>query len=591
MRALFSWFVATPYIYYSIALSSLLAFGVSAIVDSERAPRKWTSEWLFLALAGCTVLVWRWPSMLWPQPLNIDEGQFAASALRATYDFAPFRGFDGTTSGPLNCLILALPALFGAPITFFSTRLIAYVLLMVAIYELYFIAKWTHGASTARLSIVPVVAFLGLTWQWVFLHYSSECFPILLTTTGMAAGTYLATGIRPPGGRLAACALGGLFVGSAGFAKLQAAPIALAALVFMAGAIFLKRGRPRKERWIEALTTAAAFSLLPGAIAISVLGTGEWNDAVISYVKASVVYVRSGTTVGFSFFFGTAVTYTTFAVTSLIVIVTGTVALIGRWRFTKRSAIIALCALCFLAVCLAVIVVARHDYPHYLLFSVLPLSYCVATILGFIREAQLWKGKEDLLSSLIAAGFLVPALSLSMAIPSPFLGRLRDVLLRGRPDIASYLPFRHSAAHSYLPFQHTGAQVEAIRKYAAPGSRVTIWGYMPQYYVQTQTIPASRDAITEAQLTPGPYREYFRERFMSDLQDLPPSVFIDAAAPGSFWITDRATQGFEVFPALAAFIDANYLLKEDVEGVRIFVLKERKTPAAVPDKKSPGNTP
>jgi hypothetical protein len=101
---------------------------------------------------------------------------------------------------------------------------------------------------------------------------------------------------------------------------------------------------------------------------------------------------------------------------------------------------------------------------------------------------------------------------------------------------------------------------------------------MPHYYVQTQTIPATRDAITTHQLVPGPYQEYFRQRFLADLRVQPPPLFVDAVSPVSFAFDDPATHGYESWPALAAFIDENYLLKEDVEGVRFFVLKEGKSP-------------
>ena len=571
MKALISWFVATPFLYYSLALSCLLGFGLFATIHSEGVPRNWKSDWLFLVLAGCTVMVWRWPTMLWPQPMNIDEGQWAAGALKATYDFAPWRGFDGTTSGPLNAYVLALPALFGAPITFFSTRLIAFGLIIGSIYALYFIVKWTHGTRIARLSIVPPVAFLGLTWEWDFLPYSSETLPVFLTTIGTASAAYLATGDRPKRARLAACALGGLFLGSAGFAKLQALPIALTSLALIAGIILLKREGSRRDKWMEALTTAVGFSLVPAILTLSVISTGVWNDAYISYYKYAFVHVTSGITVGFNYFFGFTITYSTFAIASLLVIAVGTIALAGRWRFTKRSAVIAACALCFLLVCLIVIVVPRHAYPHYLLFSVFPLSYCVATVLQFTCETNLWKGRDRMFSSVIVAGFLVPALALSMDYSSPYVGGRREVFLHGRPDLAAY-----------LPFQRTDAQVQAIRRYAIPGTRVAIWGWMPHYYVQTQTIPATRDAHTLLQELPGPYREYFRARFLSDLRQSRPSVFIDAAAPGSFGINYRATQGFETFGALAAFINDNYLLKEDVEGVRIFALKNDKTPSIGP---------
>lgn len=570
MKSLFSWLVANPFLYYTVALTALVGFSLLAVTGAAGALRKWKAEWIFLALAGCTILLWRAPSMLWPQPMNIDEGQWAAGALKVTYDFAPWRGFDGTTSGPLNAYVLALPALFGGSITFFSTRMIAFCLVLLTIYAHYFIAKWTHGADIARLSIVPPIAFLGLTWQWDFLHYASETFPIFLTTAGIAAGTYLAAGDRPNGGRLAACVLGGVCLGSASFAKLQSLPIALAALAFMGGAILFGGGPSRKYRWIEALTAAGAFLLVPGAITLSVWATGVWNDAVTSYFKYAVFHVTSGKTVGFTYFFITAVTYTTFLVASLVVIAVGTIALIGRWRVTRRSAIIAGCALGFLLVSLMVIILPRHAYPHYLLFSVMPLSYCTASVLGFTRQANLWRGREALLSAVIAAGFLLPALGLSMAYPSLYVGGMRELLLGARPQLAGYLPFRQTAP-----------QVQTIKKYAGPGSRIAIWGWMPHYYVQTQTIPATRDAHTLLQTVPGPYHEYFRARFLSDLRGFPPPVFVDAAAPVAFGINDRATQGIETFPALAAFVDENYVLKDDVEGVRVFVLKNDIEPSAI----------
>jgi hypothetical protein len=568
MKSLLSWVVANPFLYYALGLSTLLGFGASAAIGSGDGRRKWKSEWLFLALAGCTLFVWRCPAIIWPQPMNIDEGHAVACALKATHDFAPWRAFDGTTSGPLNFYILALPALFGVEITFFTTRMIACGLILSAIYGLYFIAKSTHGEPIARLAIVPPVAFLALTWEWDFLHYSSEYFPIFLTTMGIAAGTYLAVGERSKSGRLAACAFGGLLLGGAAFAKLQALPIALAAFGFMAVVIFSTRHRSASRGWTEATVLTAAFGLVPGAIAISLLTTGHWNDAVISYIKSAVVIVRSGTTVSFEFFFRTVFSYTAFALCSLVVIGLGGIAVSLRGSFTKRSLTIAGGAVAFLFVCLLVIFVPRHPFPHYLLFSVIPLSYALATVLRFTREADLWKGRERFVSAAIIAWFLVPALSLCMAHPSPHLGVVHDMLLRAGPDPS--LP---------LPLSRPTTQVNAIKQYAPPGTRVAIWGWMPHYYVQTQTIMATRDSHTHHQLDNGPYQEYFRERFLADLRSQPPPVFIDVVAPLSWGYADRATSGFETFPDLAAFIDEHYLLKEDVWGMRIFVLKMATTSA------------
>jgi hypothetical protein len=346
MKSLFSSLVAQPTLYYSLALSILFAFAGFAVVNSKAPGKTRKFEWSFLILAGSTLLIWRLPALLWPQPFNIDEGTWGAFALKATYDFAPWRGFDATTSGPLNPDILAFPAIFGAPITFFSTRMIGCGLMIAAIFGFYFITKWTHGSATARLALIPPVAFLALNWEWDFLHYSSEEFPIFLTTVGIAAGIYLLIEKRS-GARLAACAAGGVLLGAASFAKLQVLPLALAGAVLVAAMIHFS-AEQRRQRRMENVSFGLGLAAVPLAIAISLTITSEWNDAIISYIKSGVVYVNSGETVGLPFFFLTAMTYSVFAGCALGVIALGLVALRGRWSFTKRSLAVSLCAAGFL---------------------------------------------------------------------------------------------------------------------------------------------------------------------------------------------------------------------------------------------------
>ncbi len=84
----------------------------------------------------------------------------------------------------------------------------------------------------------------------------------------------------------------------------------------------------------------------------------------------------------------------------------------------------------------------------------------------------------------------------------------------------------------------------------------------------------TRDPSILLLMQPSRYREYFRERFLSDVRTHPPRVFVDGVAPNAFTYKDRATEGFETFPALAAFVHEHYAQREEVTGVRIFVAKE-----------------
>jgi 4-amino-4-deoxy-L-arabinose transferase-like glycosyltransferase len=562
MKALFSSLVGHPAVYYSLAVATLFAFVGLAVAKSEALAKKRLAEWGFLVLAGVTLLIWHLPVLPWPQPLNIDEGQWAACALKATCDFAPWRGFDATTSGPLNGDVLALPALFGAPITFFSTRMIGQALLAGAICAFYFITKWTHEAATARLALVAPVCFLALTWDWDFLHYSSEELPIFLTTLGIAGGTYLVVG-RQNRQRIAAVAAAGICLGAAGFAKLQVMPVVLAGAAFVASTIYFTTPSRRQGR-LEGLCFAVGLLAVPLTIATSLTVTGDWNHALTSYIKFAFIHVTSGSTVGFDFFFRMAESYGIFAGCTLALILIGVLTLRGRWSFTKRSLTITFWASGLLLVSLVVIVTPRHAYPHYLLFSVFPLSYALATVLRFTREAGVWNNRETLVAATIAALFVTPALGATLAHPNPFLGEMRALLLRAPAE-----------SLAYLPFQNTSAHVQAIGRHAPPGTRISIWGWMPHYYVQTQTIMATRDAHTKLQQTPGPLLEYYRERYLGELRSNPPPVFVDAVAPASFGYNQRATDGIESFPALSAFIGGSYHLAEEVAGVRIFTLKKR----------------
>ncbi len=115
--------------------------------------------------------------------------------------------------------------------------------------------------------------------------------------------------------------------------------------------------------------------------------------------------------------------------------------------------------------------------------------------------------------------------------------------------------------------------VLAIARHVKPGDRMAVWAWRPEYYVKTKTIMATRDPGILALMAPSRYREYFRERFMSELRAHPPPVFVDGVAPGADVFFDRATQGIESFPLIEAFVREHYTQREEVAGVRIFVAK------------------
>ena len=542
----YSLYFPQPISYYLLAGAGLTAFIVLAIIPLPRVLRETVFERAFLLSAWMALFVCRWPILRWPDPINPDEGAFVACALKSRFDWIPWRGFDAGSSGPLNCDVLALPALFGAPLGFVSARVTGLCLIAGAICAFYYVVKWTYGTTVARLSLVPSVLLLSLTKTLDFVHYSSEHFPIFLTTVALAAAAYLARGIGSKMSRLTACTVGGFCLGSTPFAKLQAAPIALAVLSSLVAALFVPRPRLAVNRRLEVFTLLAALFIVPVAILTSLCATGTLQDAIISYFTMAFDYIGSRPPVGISYFFVSAQDYTGFLIGSLVVILAAGGMLYSRLRLDRISVWASISSVLITLASFFAIYQAHRSFPHYLLFSVVPVSFCVANVLGLGRYLVLPTAPGTLVRALFVLLFLLPLGIATLESSNDF-------------NPKAIVPKRGAVA--------------AILRYAKPRDRMMVWGWMPEYYVQTNTVMSTREPTIERLVLPTPSREYFRQRFLTDLRANPPLIFVDAVAPSAFTYYDRATHGIESFPAVDAFVREHYTEREEVAGVRIFVAR------------------
>jgi hypothetical protein len=534
-----------PISYYLIGGAALAAFMVLAVLPAWRVLGERAFEIIFLLSGGASLFGCRWPIFLWPDPLNPDEGGFIACAMKARIDWVPWRAFDAGSSGPLNCDILALPALFGAEIGFFSARVIGLCLIAGAIGALYYAVKWIYGESAARLSIVPPVLLFSLTKHVDFVHYSSEHFSIFLTTVGLAAAAYLARGSGSKSSRLMACALGGLILGCPVFAKLQAMPIAFMVFVSLAAGIFITPSSNNKK--MELLVAGAGLVAIPALFLIILFATGTFAEAVISYYKMALLYVRSRGPLGPSFVFMSVHEYTVFLVISLAVVVSGGAALSSRIKFSRTNSWASLGSILLLLASLFAGYHAHRNFPHYLLFSVIPVSFCVANVLGLLQQSDLGLDQSGVARSLFVVLFLLPLGSEALNSTNYYNAEAR-------------IPRR--------------AEELAVARHVKPGDRMAVWGWRPELYVQTKTIMATRDGSIPNLVEVSRYREHFRARFLADLRTNPPRVIVDSVAPGAFAYRERATQGIESFPLLEAFVREHYTQREEVAGVRIFVAND-----------------
>lgn len=550
---LLQFFGSSPTPYYLLALTCLFIFlAVVSLPERATTGNRWF-DLVPIAAAGMTLWAWRWPTFLWQDPLNPDEALWVAGGLKMTADWVPWRGFDGATSGPISAYVLALPALLGRPVNFFSARLLCVFLLTGALAALYYSVKWLHGRRVARMALVPPTLLLAVTKDWNFLHFSSEIVPVFLTSVALAAGVYL-TREEPSGRcRAIAIAIAGLCIGSSGLAKLQSIPIACMLLLLTAVAIMWRHRRAWQRAASELALLTAFTCLLPAAIAAVLLITGVWEYAILSYFRGSVGYIGEGIRIGPSFLFAASSSYSAFLISSIIASAgAGAIYLFNRAdQGARRWWLLGASALLLFASGVAMYA-PRRPFAHYLLFSVVPLSWCLAHMLGLASKTNLWRSHGSAIVLGYIAVFFLPPVCISMSSAPPAFVT----------EIAMNATWRG------------GIQARTIARYARRGASVAIWGAAAEYYVQTGTIMATRYGQM-SKIPPGPHQKYYEDRILQDLEASKPAVFVDAVHPGAFRFHDRKTEGYESFPELAAYVQAHYLLKEDLHGVRVFVLKNQ----------------
>jgi len=556
MVTLLEWFGEEPIYYYLIAFGALLAFLFLAARPDSR-PHETRSEIMFLVTTGLTLFAFRWPVFIVPFQLGPDEASLTADALKVTVDLAPWRNFDAGTSGPLNCYILALPALIGLPINFTAARIIGLFLMLTAMLALYYAVKWIYGSDVARLSIVPPVLLLSLTTDFNFVHYTSEHLSICLTTVALGASAYLASGRGSTRRRLIAATLAGLCLGATPFAKLQATPIAVAVFV-IATLSLISSGRAAGDKSGLMKCFIASLCLVPGAIVLSVWLTGVWDDALTSYIRVAFGYMAGGyiagasTTIDLAFFFQRTDMYPAFLAGAAAVVFLGLSSLVWRRNVSRLARGTLAASILLLCATLYSIYQPHRYFEHYLLFSLVPITCCVAGALGLIRQSAIWEKRKAIVAIFYVALFAVPMIVVFFSSTNEFVRTIPN--------------------HTRVLRSAGGL---AIERYAKPGDVISIWGWAPRFYVETQTIMATRDAETSRQVYPNAFQDYFRRRFLRDLEAWKPAIFVDAVGPNAFILVDRVSQGHESFPALAAYVQQHYDLKEDVAGLRIYQAKSR----------------
>lgn len=549
LSAAFEWLDAHPAFYWWLAVpASLLLVGHIALVlvasarGEENRSRGRVLDPLCLLLF---LLAWRWPFLLSAEEYNPDESQFIAGAITLAQDPVFFRSVDGTTSGPLNFYALLPFHWLGLPLDYFTARVAALLLNWAYLFLALRALAQRFGRGPAWLGVAPAIAMTGTAWQGEFVHYSSELVSVFLLT---AAAWCLLT--RGTGGRLRLRAAA-LLAGLAPWAKLQSVPLSAVLILWAIADSWREETTRPGRRWrdVGEILLAAAVPTLVTALLLAVFG--QVDSAWRRYVLQNLVYVEQGRTFaeamrlmfGFSLrdyrmplFLGLA--------GSLTLALSG--GLVAR---RLRSPALWLGPTALLAAAVFAVVAPRREMLHYTIYLVVPLSLVLGLVVGAWWGALGTGRARAVFAAAVFSTGTLPLLATRFLQPVPEM-------------------FGQFATHWRHPRSGTG---EIIRALSGGHGALGVWGWAQRLYVEAAMPQATRDALTPFALWPNPQQNYYRESFVADMRATRPAVFVDVVGTDGYIFQDRAREGHEVVPALAAEIRDHYTLVYDTSACRIYV--------------------
>nr|MDQ6943010.1 hypothetical protein [Candidatus Eremiobacteraeota bacterium] len=493
----------------------------------------------FVPWLAATILFFRLPSITSGAVLNADEAQMTAQAITFLRHPIPWLDFDGTTSGPLNTMVLAIPAAFGVRPSLASSRLVGAFLLFVVLLCLYAAVRRSSGELAARVSILLPAALVCAGTDGAYVQYASELLPVALCALAVLAVAEL---FARRAAKPAFAGAAGLAIGAMPLAKLQAAPLALFLCAACAAVLWLRAtAGNRRASW---LAFACGVVAVPVLVLGAVVGNGGFDDVFAAYVTFPPAYLAGNCchVAGLDFFFSDPPFAAFFAVAGCLSAALTCGAYLQRdGRRARLRDTVAPLAFWFVMALVAIYTIEAPQTPfvHYLLFLIVPVTGIVGALLG----AFLAMGHGARIPRSILPAVVLVVAALAAFVP----------LARGSLADNPYLD--HVVWAVQPPLDPVVRRLQAAIE---PGKRVAMWGWMPQYLVDTGAVMGTRDAISQFQIEPRSFRGDYRARYLGDVLRNAPDFVIEAIGPADFAYHDRATQGIASFPALRNVIDATY---------------------------------
>ncbi len=549
--------------WYWLAAGGTLVLWLASAAPAGAPGGHWSRRWnppaVFGTLLLLTMFAWRWPGIFYFRSINPDESQFLAGAITMAAR-GQFWWIDPTTSGPLVVWPLTLPKLFGLPIDYGTGRLVALLLTWGTVMLTYLSLRHLHGDRKARLLVLPLAALMVCLLFWDFVPYCSELSPLFFCALAvwLCLSAFQADGALTSRARLAG---GGLVLGLLPYTKFQVLPLGAAvgfsALVWILQQPAADLRKIRRDFCILLAGTGTGFALP----LLSLWQSGQLGNFYQSSVVHSLHYAQSRSmewaSSGYVLHYLTDLAWGFSSFHYGLLLLLG----LGLWGWRQCAWRPVLLGWTLLLAAYGAVLAPGRLYPHYLLFLSLPLALLVGLHWGPLLPPAGGARRK---------GLALGSLFFLLGVGTQVIDRVSD-----RQALQKLAP-------TGKPWAAASGFINQTKR---PGDALAVWGWRPELYVDTQLPQATREAHTDGQLQATPLRDYFRTRFLADLQVNQPAFFVDSVGPDDYGHRDPVAEGHESFPALAEHVRQEYRLVSNAAPIRVYVrrrLLEEQKPGGHP---------
>lgn len=482
--------------------------------------------------------------------VHINECQHIAEGNRIVNYPIFWSQLDGTTLGPFPIYFLGLFKMVGFPLDYFTVKILNFFIWSLIIIVVYKIFRQRYKVSDSLIFLSPLITIVFFFSDREYLGYNGEPFTVLLITVALFF-VYRLFSTNFQVSRLSEFALGIVLV-AIPFSKFQGGPIA-----FVIGLYYVTYLLINKKSLVPILTGVLAFLL---GISFFLVLTDSYYDFWQSYIINNISY--TATSEGLNSQKGLIVRVLKLVLLSFGAPETRILYLLAflfflfqlkgsysKIRIIKRDKINFKSEQFFLLILLIISVLTVYApgnvFNHYALFLLVPSLLFVINYINRLLEVR----KPHRAMGIIVVLVLIPGTINIFNGNSIF------------SDLVNNLDKKESSVVLYL------------RDNSRANDRLALWGWESCIYPATGLIMATRESQTQRQMLSTSQQGYYLKRYLDDISEVKPRFFLDTTKRND-WVLNYAKHNFTNYPELKLFVEENYYLVMNLDGMYLYELCE-----------------